>query len=56
MDENIRECQWCGGIAKMLFYEGEDFYYSNFFLGSNKVRIFICSDCGKVQVEDYEEV
>lgn len=56
--KNTRKCKWCGGVASKLMYQGEyclwdtDIFY---FDKHNKVKVFICLDCGKVQLEDYEE-
>ena len=58
MKENIRKCKWCGGVAKKLWQHDGCSWWDDFSFNQSpfdRVRIFICHDCGKVQFEDYNE-
>ena len=53
-NEVIIKCQWCHGDAVKLFHRDcyawrDDFSFDQ----RNKVKIFICQDCGRVMFEDF---
>ena len=50
------KCPWCHGDAVKLWHHDDYKWFDDFsFDARNRVRIFICQDCGRVMVEDYYE-
>ena len=55
MDNEVTiKCQWCHGDAVKLWHHDDYKWFDDFsFDGRNKVKIFICQDCGRVMFEDF---
>lgn len=48
--ETKRGCPWCNGEMKKLYHHGEYAWSDDFsFDQKEKVRLFVCADCGRVK-------
>lgn len=47
-------CPWCNGSMRKLYHHGEYAWSDEFsFNQEDNVHLFICTNCGKVKVNDY---
>ena len=45
-------CPWCNGLMCKLYHHGEYAWSDEFsFDQKTKVNVFVCTDCGKVMLE-----